>query len=90
MYRRVEDFELKGAFSAISSEKLDKLLKMIVSLTPRARENYIRGSLKSKRIYTQRWRVRERLPVVERISRAARRNQAVHRRVYNVPAPNCL
>ena len=90
LYRRVQDYGIHGTFSDISNTELDKVLREILSITPRAGESYIRGSLRSKGILVQRWRVRERLQIIDPIGRAARKSQAIQRRVYNVPAPNCL
>ena len=90
LFRRVHEFDIHGTFSDISNTELDTLLKSIISIAPRAGESYIRGSLKSKGIIVQRWRIRERLRILDPVGRAVRRSQAIQRRVYNVPAPNCL
>ncbi len=90
LYRRVEEFGVNEQFANISNVELDELLRNIMALTPRAGESYIRGSLRSRGIRIQRWRVRERLKVLDPVGRAARRSRAIQRRVYNVLAPNCL
>lgn len=90
LYRRVEEFNIRQEFSDISTAQLDEVLNGILSVTPNAGETYIRGSLRSRGIHVQRRRVRERLCELDPIGRAVRRSQAIPRRVYNVPAPNCL
>eukprot|EP00794_Sanderia_malayensis_P016370 gene16370-18012_t len=90
LYRRVAKFDLNQRFTAIPDQDLDQLLRSIIGLNPRAGEKYIRGSLRSRGINVERRRVRERLHKIDPIGRAERRSLAIQRRVYNVPAPNCL
>ena len=90
LYRRVNEFNLNQNFTAMSDQDLDELLRSIIGLTPRAGETYIRGSLRSRGIIVERRRVGGRLQEINPIGRAERRSLAIQRRVYNVPAPNCL
>ena len=90
LYRRVEEFGVNEQFANISNVEPDELLRNIMALTPRAGESYIPGSLRSRGIRIQRWRVRERLKILDPVGRAARKSRAIQRRVYNVLAPNCL
>jgi hypothetical protein len=90
LYSRVHEYDIHGTFSDISNTELDKVLGDILSITPRVGESHIRGSLRSKGKLVQRWRVRERLHILDPVGRAVRKSQAIQRRVYNVPAPNCL
>ena len=90
LYRRMEEFGINEQFLNISNVELDELLRNVMALTPRAGESYIHGSLRSRGIHIQCWRVRERLDILDPVGRAARRSHAIQRRVYNVLAPNCL
>ncbi len=90
LYRRAKEFDMHVEYSDMSNTELDTLLKDILGLTPRAGESYIRGSLRGRGVHVQRWRVRERLQVVDPIGRAVRWTNAIQRRVYNVKAPNSL
>lgn len=91
LYRRVQEFYMDGSFSEIQSNtELNELLKSIMTVTPRAGESYIRGSLKGSGVRIQRWRIRERLQAIDPVCRAARRSNVIRRRAYNVRAPNCL
>ena len=90
LYRRVEGFGINEQFSNITNVELDELLRNVMALTLRAGESYIRGSLRSRGIHIQRWRVRERLNILDPVGRAAGRSRAIQRRVYNVLTPNCL
>lgn len=90
LYRRVENFDLYVRYSDITDAELDVLLKNVLALTPKAGESYIRGSLKGRDVLVQRWRVRQRLQVVDPIGRAVRWGCTVRRRVYNVKSPNSL
>ena len=77
-------------YSDTSNKELDALLKGILTVTPKAGETYICGSLQGRGIRVQRWRVREWLQIVDPIGRAVRWTCSVQRRVYNVRAPNSL
>jgi hypothetical protein len=90
LYRRVQQFNLSRTFSQIANSELDEVLKEIASLTPGAGETYIRGSIRSRGVCVQRWKIRERLHHLDPVGRAFRKNNSIQRRVYNVPAPNCL
>ena len=84
LYRRVDEFDMRVEYSNMSGTKLDTLLQDILALTPKAGESYVRGSLRGRGVHVQRWRMRQRLQVVDPIGRAVRWNCAVQRRVYNV------
>lgn len=77
-----------GSFTAISNEDLDHVIADILNQTPGSGETYVTGSLRGRGIRVQRWRIRERLRVIDPVGRALRRRRAIQRRVYNVSAPN--
>ncbi|XP_019206542.2 uncharacterized protein LOC109196654 isoform X1 [Oreochromis niloticus] len=77
-----------GTFNNISNVDLDHLITEILTHTPGSGESYISGSLRGRGIRVQRWRVRERLRIVDPVGRALRRRRAIQRRVYNVTVPN--
>lgn len=77
-------------YSALSNQDLDRVVTNILQNTPNAGEAYILGSLRSRGLRIQRWRVRHSLHQVDPIGRSFRRRLAIHRRVYSVQAPNQL
>ncbi|XP_060746019.1 uncharacterized protein LOC132859318 [Tachysurus vachellii] len=77
-----------GSFSNISNTDLDCLIAEVLRQTPGSGETYISGSLRGRAIRVQRWRVRERLRIIDPVGRALRGRRAIQRRVYNVSAPN--
>uniref|UniRef100_A0AAZ1XLS2 Integrase catalytic domain-containing protein n=2 Tax=Oreochromis aureus TaxID=47969 RepID=A0AAZ1XLS2_OREAU len=77
-----------GTFNNISNVDLDHLITEILTHTPGSGESYISGSLRGRGIRVQRWRVRERLRIVDPVGKALRRRRAIQRRVYNVTVPN--
>ncbi|KAK6492728.1 hypothetical protein HHUSO_G2116, partial [Huso huso] len=76
-----------SSFSNISDSELDNLILEIRRSTPNAGETYISGSIRSRNIRVQQWRIRERLHIIDPI---IRRRSAIQRRIYSVPGPNYL
>lgn len=74
-----------GSFTDITNDNLDQLIADIIQQTPGSGETYVTGSLRGRGIRVQRWRVRERLRIVDP---ALRGRRAIQWRVYNVSAPN--
>ncbi|KAB0805136.1 hypothetical protein PPYR_02106 [Photinus pyralis] len=74
----VDDHDLKAVIEGILQE------------TPNAGETYVLGSLKSKNIFVQRWRVREHISTIDPLGRELRRRSAIKRRVYKVQGANYL
>ena len=68
----------RNNFTEISQEHLCDAVTQVLHLLPNAGETYMIGALRSRGIFVQRWRIRE------------RRQRAVTRRSYNVPCPNAL
>ncbi|XP_013888677.1 uncharacterized protein LOC106536054 [Austrofundulus limnaeus] len=77
-----------GSFINISNEALDSVISEILHQTPGSGETYITGSLRGRGIRVQRWRVRERLRIIDPVGRAFRGRRTIQRRVYNVSVPN--
>jgi len=77
-------------YSDISDARLCEIVGEVLQVMPNAGETYVIGSLRSRGICVQRWRIREAIFTVDPVSRALRRCQAVVRRTYNVPCPNAL
>ncbi|XP_029978761.1 uncharacterized protein LOC115411007 [Sphaeramia orbicularis] len=77
-------------FSVLSNQELDTIVSDILHNTPNAGETYVMGSLRSRGLRVQRWRLRLSLHHVDPIGRSFRRRHAIHRRVYSVQAPNQL
>lgn len=77
-------------FADLSNYELNTHVRQILQRTPNAGENYILGSLRSRHIRIQRWRVRQSLQEIDPIGRSLRRRRAVRRRIYSVRTPNQL
>lgn len=77
-------------YSDISDARLCEIIGEVLQVMPNAGETYVIGSLRSRGMCVQRWRIREAIFTVDPGSRALRRCQAVVRRTYNVPCPNAL
>ena len=90
LHRRRVDYGMESNFSEISDTDLDEQVRAILRLTPYSGETYIRGSLKGRRIYVQRERIRESISRVDAIGRNIRKRYTICRRVYNVHGPNYL
>lgn len=77
-------------YSILSNQELDSIVTLILQNTPNAGEAYVLGSLRSRELRVQRWRVRHSLHRVDPIGRSFRRRHAIRRRVYSVQGPNEL
>ncbi|MEQ2297927.1 hypothetical protein AMECASPLE_039722 [Ameca splendens] len=71
-------------------QDLTRVVTDILQRTPNAGETYVLGSLASREIRVQRWRVRQCLQEVDPIGRSFRRRRTIRRRAYNVQTPNQL
>lgn len=78
------------AYTTMSADVLGDIVRDILQTTPNAGERYIHGSLRSRNIRIQRWRLRHCLQELDPIGRALRRHRAIRRRIYNVQTPNQL
>ena len=91
LYRRRQEYGILEKYSDISDSDLDSIIRNILSNTPNAGEKLVIGSLRSRNVHLQRWRIRDRLNVLDPVERAVRRNNAIHRRrTYNVRGANHL
>ncbi|CAI5692486.1 unnamed protein product [Oreochromis niloticus] len=91
LYRHRQTLGLEPlSYVDISNQELNGLVTDILQNTPNAGEVYILGSLRSRGLRVQRWRVRQSLQEVDPIGRAFRRRHAIRRRIYSVQAPNHL
>lgn len=77
-------------YAALSNEELNRIVTSILQNTPNSGEAYVLGSLRSRGLRVQQWRVRMSLHQVDPIGRSFRRRHAIHRRVYNVQGQNQL
>lgn len=78
------------SYSDIDDGDLDTHIQHILHYSPNSGERMVIGALKGFGIKVQRERVRDSIRRVDPVSRELRRNNAIHRRVYNVKAPNEL
>ena len=77
-------------YSEVNEEELDWNVRDILRITPFSAETYVRRALRARRIYVQRWKIREALQRIDPVNRAIRRRCAIQRRLYNVKKPNHL
>ncbi len=90
IYRRRDEFNILDKWTDMSNEQLDTIIRDILNSTPGAGETYVIGGIRSKGIRVQRWRVRQRLCILDGVGRAIRKRSSIKRRVYNVGMPNEL
>lgn len=77
-------------YTPVSDETLMLIIGQILANTPNAGETYVRGSLRSRGLRVQRWRVHQKLQELDPIGRCFRRSQTIRRRIYHVNGPNDL
>lgn len=77
-------------YSTISNDNLNRVVGEILQSTTNAGERYVHGSLRSRGLRLQRWRVRQSLQEVDPIGRSFRRRHAIRRRIYHVSTSNQL
>ena len=80
----------RNTSSDIADDDLCSLVRECLQNMPDAGETYIIEAIRIRGVIVQRWRIRQAIQTVDRISRALRRTFAVVRRVYNVVCPNKL
>ncbi|XP_028258071.1 uncharacterized protein LOC114442995 [Parambassis ranga] len=78
------------SYTTLSNENLNRVVGEILQHTTNAGERYVHGSLRSRGIHIQRWRVRQSLQEIDPIGRSFRRRHAIRRRIYSVSSPNQL
>ncbi|CAH0556963.1 unnamed protein product [Brassicogethes aeneus] len=89
LYRLKSKFDINES-CFIPDEELDLIISDIIRSTPNSGESYVRGSLRSRNVTVPRWRVRERLEILDPIGRALRRHNTIVRRKYTVKGVNYL
>ena len=77
-------------YATLSNDNLNRVVGEILQSTKNAGERYVHGSLRSRGLRIQRWRVRQSLQEIDPIGRSFRRRHAIRRRIYSVPTPNQL
>ena len=86
--RRLVTFHISRTYSDISDSELDKLVSEINTLHPNCGEKSVSGRLRSSGYHIQRERVRSSLRRVDPSGVERRVRRVLHRRAYNVEAPN--
>ena len=93
IFNRRQAFEMptsSDAYTALTDNDLDALVTEIVSMSDRIGERMVMGGLRSRGIRVQYRRLRQSWQRVDPIGRAMRRRRLINKRVYSVPASNCL
>lgn len=91
LYRHRQELGVQTLeYAVMSTDALNSAVSNILQNTPNAGEAYVIGSLRSRGIRIQRWRVRQSLQEVDPIGRSLRRPHTIRRRIYNVQTPNQL
>lgn len=91
LYRHREDLGIEPlTYATLSDENLNRVVREILQYTTNAGERYVHGSLRSRGLRIQRWRVRQSLQEIDPFGRSLRRRNAIRRRLYSVPFPNQL
>ena len=66
-------------YSDIDAEGLDRNVRDILRLTPFSGETYVRGALRARGIFAQRWKIREALQRIYPVNRAIRCRYSIQR-----------
>lgn len=91
LYRHRQRLGIQSlTYTTISNEDLNTVVREILQSTTNAGERYVHGSLRSRGLRIQRWRVRHSLQEIDPIGRSFRRRRTIRRRIYSVPSPNLL
>lgn len=91
LWRRLRDLGIQTSmYTTISDSELDSVMSGLVSRFPQNGITMMRGHLRSLNIHITRARVHDSLMRISGDLVEVRRRNAIQRRVYSVPAPNCL
>lgn len=91
VYRLMAQLGLqKREFSDIDDDNLDIVVSNIIKDFPRCGEQMLHEILMAKEVKVQRWRLRDWIHRIDLIGTTERKSGRLHRRVYNVMAPNHL
>lgn len=77
-------------YSSLSNDSLSQIVREVLQSTTNAGERYVHGSLRSRGLRIQRWRVRQCLQEIDPVGRSFRRRHAIRRRIYHVSTSNQL
>jgi AraC-like DNA-binding protein len=78
------------AYSGISDNELDNIIREVLETTPQAGRNLVRGAVLSRGLHVQRRRIESSISRVDPVTTALRDRRRIIRRIYNVPCPNFL
>ncbi|VDI77572.1 Hypothetical predicted protein [Mytilus galloprovincialis] len=91
IYRRMAQFGLsKQGFSEIDDGDLERVVLETIKDFPMCGEQMLRQLLRTKGLKIQRWRLRDCIHEIDSSGVRARKAGRLHRRTYNVMAPNHL
>jgi len=91
LYRHRQRLSIQPlTYGTLSNDNLNRVVGEILQSTTNAGERYVHGSLRSRGLRIQRWRVRQSLQEIDPLGRSFRRRHAIRRRIYSVPTPNQL
>lgn len=91
IYRRMAQFGLsKQGFSEIDDGDLERVVSETIKDFPMCGEQMLRQLLRTKGLKIQRWRLRDCIHEIDSSGVRARKAGRLHRRTYNVMAPNHL
>lgn len=91
LWRRLTELRVPlASYSDISEHELDGVMQLLVQDFPRNGVVMMWGQLRSMNIFVSRQKVHDSLMRVSPLYVQQRRSSTISRRVYNVPAPNCL
>ena len=79
-----------GCYTEMSDLALDEVVHDVLQISPEVGERLMIGSLRSRGLHIQRWRIRESILRVDPIGRACRRRRTIFRRQYSVSGPDAL
>ena len=90
LYSHRQNLQIGSLAYTTSADILGDIVRDILQTSPNVGERYIHGSLRSRNIRIQQWRLRHFLQELDPMGRALRRRRAIRQRIYNVQTPNHL
>ncbi|XP_047192933.1 uncharacterized protein LOC124850944 [Scophthalmus maximus] len=91
LYRHRQHLGIQSLqYNGLTNQELNQIVTEVLQRTPNAGEAYITGSLRSRGLRIQRWRIRQSLHEVDPVGRSIRRRHAIRRRIYDVQTSNEL
>lgn len=90
LYRLRHSLAIIEPQSVLCDEELDIIINDILTITPNIGEVYLIGALRARNVKIPRWRVRERLLLLDPIGRVLRKRKTIKRRIYKVKGSNYL